>query len=48
MIIANIVLCFFYQIKNFSPVLVVKDIIVKRTGASSLQVEMLLSRLALS
>ena len=34
-----------YQMKNFSPVLVVKDIIVKKVGTRSLQVEMLLSRL---
>lgn len=34
-----------YQMKNFSPVLIVKDIIVKKVGTRSLQVEMLLSRL---
>jgi len=37
-----------YQMKNFSPVLVVKDIIIKRAEGQSLQVEMLLSGLEVS
>lgn len=37
-----------YQIKNFSPALVVKEMIIKKAGGLSLQVEMLLSRLVLS
>lgn len=37
-----------YQMKNFSPVLVVKDIIVKRTQGDFLQIDMLLSRLVVS
>ena len=36
-----------YQLKNLSPTLAIKDIIVRKTEDSSLQVEMLLSRLAL-
>ncbi len=34
-----------YQMKNFSPVLFIKDIIIKRQEGLSLQVEILLSRL---
>jgi len=37
-----------YQMKNFSPVLVVKDIIIKKSVGRSLQVEMLLSRLVVT
>jgi len=36
---------FLYGIKNISPILIVKDIIIKREEESFLQVEMLLSRL---
>ncbi len=36
---------FLYQMKNFSPALIVQDIIIKRAGGLSLQVEMLLSGL---
>lgn len=39
---------FLYQIKNFSPVLVVKEIIVKKKDDLSLQVEMLLSKIVVS
>lgn len=38
---------FLYEVKNFSPVLFMKDIIVKRKDGQSLQVEMLLSRLVI-
>ncbi len=37
-----------YQIKNFSPVLIIKDIIIKRTAEDALQIDILLSRLVLS
>ena len=39
---------FLYQMKNFSPSLIVKDIIIKKKDALSLQVEMLLTRLVVS
>lgn len=39
---------FLYQMKNFSPVLIVKDVIIKRNEGMSLQVEMLVSRLVVS
>ena len=39
---------FLYQMKNFSPVLVVKEIIVKKKDALSIQVEMLLSKIVVS
>ena len=39
---------FLYQMKNFSPALFVKDIIIKRQEGLSLQVEMLLSRLVVA
>lgn len=37
-----------YQIKNFSPVLIMKEVIIRRAEGLSLQVEMLLSRLVVS
>lgn len=39
---------FLYQIKRFSPALIVKDIVVKRQEGPSLEVQMLLSRLVIS
>jgi len=39
---------FLYQIKNFSPVLIVRDVIIRKQQGLSLQVEMLLSRLVVS
>lgn len=39
---------FLFQIKNFSPALIIKDIIIRKKEALSLQVEMLLTRLVVS
>lgn len=37
-----------YQLKNFSPVLIIKDIIIRKAQGLSLQVEMLVNRLVIS
>ena len=45
---SSTLLKFLYQIKDFSPALIVKDIIVKRAEGMSLQVEMVLTGLVVS
>jgi len=39
---------FLYQMKNFSPALIIKDVVIKKGEGLSLQVEMLISRLLVS